>query len=614
MKKYISFVLVFSILFCSIVVCVSASNQTEISMEEFYSQLDKMALCYEEANLSTEKIEDIPLNRLIVKTKDNSPLKNYYDAAGIVEGYDGLHILQYSEEIDAAYAYGKLLSDEIEYVEYDYYLETTVPTEYSGTTELGQTHISWNSDAVKVDDAFEYIKSKDIECNEVIVAVIDSGIHSKHEFFVNSGRIKDSGFYYEVTVGLDSEGEKITEKQPSMEDDAFHGTAVSSVVLDNTMSNVLISPYRVTNSMFIRYSNMFKAFDFAVSEKVDVINISAGGGIPSESKTLYNKIKSAAQNGITVVVASGNENNLTDAVFPACHPNVITVSATDENSIPTAISNFGNAVDVSAPGANIKTPVPRLLTDNSDNEPYPAYNAYMIANGTSYATPLVAAAAATLKSIKPELSSYEIQRIIKETAYVPENWDESCAGKNYGTGIVNFYNMVKAVLEPEYSVTPTIKVNSDNKFEIVAPEGTDARIYYTLDGSVPTIDNHLTYTEPFNLRNSYKEKLIAVCHENGKLIGEPVSYDLVTEKTKTIFYKWSTNPLLNEDSEMLSYKINDPSIAAVDDEGNITGLSLGDTKITYYMASGKRVVCDVNVIYAPWQWIIIILFGGFLWY
>ncbi len=468
--------------------------------------------------------------------------------------------------------------------------------------------MSWSSYAVNVDEAFEYIENKNIMCSEVTVAVIDTGIYSKHEYFNNSERLVDSGFYYETTVGIDSEGNKITEKQSSMEDDCFHGTAVSSVIYDNTMSIVKITPYRVTNSIFIRYSNMFKAFDFAVSKNVDIINISAGGEIPGNSKTLYDKITSASNNGIMVIVASGNENKSTNTVFPACHPDVITVSATDENSKPASFSNFGNTVDVSAPGTNIKVPVPRLLTDNSDDSPYPAYNAYMISDGTSYSAPLIAAAAATLKSIDPDITPAETKRIIKETAYVPEGWDT-----NYGVGIVNFYNMVKAVLEPEISCQP-LEIRPENgKIEIIAPEGTDARIYYTIDGSVPTIDNHIKYTEPVSFRNNYIKKITAVCHENGKLISEPITYGMINHREKTIFCKWSKElPSYENSGDAIWYSRN-PEIASVDDNGKITGVSPGNTDIICRYPTGEWVTWNIKVQYSPIQLFFIICFFGFLW-
>ena len=607
MKRFLSFILLLSVCFCLLPINASA-NQAGTNMYSFYKQLDDMVLNYDGAILSTDNIDDVPVNRLIVKTKDNSQLKNYYDAIAVVEGYDGLHILQYPDEVDTIYAYNHLLSDEIEYVEYDYYLKLTVPVLSSETPETEQTYMSWSSYAVNVDEAFEYIENKNIICNEITVAVIDTGIHSKHEYFNNSDRIVDSNFYYETTVGIDSEGNKITEKQSSMEDDCFHGTAVSSVIYDNTMSIIKITPYRVTNSIFIRYSNMFKAFDFAVSKNVDIINISAGGEIPSNSKTLYDKITSATNNGIMVIVAAGNENKSANTVFPACHPAAITVSATDENNKPASFSNFGNTVDIAAPGTNIKVPVPRLLTDNSDNSPHPAYNAYMISDGTSYSAPLVAAAAATLKSIIHDITPAQAERLIKETAYVPEGWDY-----NYGSGIIDFYRLVKSVLEPEGSESPVIKLNSNDKFEIEQFALSNST-YYTLDGSEPTPENGFIYSSPLDLSKKTVSIIKAASYKNDEQIGETAVYKMSSYETLKMNYKDTKHPISSTYTKKIRWSSSDPNIATVDSEGNIKAVGVGETQVTAKLSSGKRIIYNVKVEYSKLQWFIMVFLCGFLWY
>ena len=616
-------------------ITVYATNN--IGANSFFDQVKELADRYDDSDGLSSDDEELKLtHRLIVKTETNVPLDDYYGAVAVVEGYDCLHFLQYQNKVQAENAYISFTFDDVEYVEYDFYMPLGEENELSIADELN-THLSWNSSASQVDEAFELISEYGVVCSDVNVAVIDSGIYAAHEFFNNDEikRVIDSGYIYKVEHKTKADGSTYTVDYSSMEDDLYHGTHVSGIIYDNSMDNIKILPYRVTNEKSILYSDILAAFESILirnniitpeepqlantnpNDDIDIVNMSFGGDLIEldiSGKTLNDKITLAVENGMIIVVAAGNESMNAINCFPACNPNVITVSATDENGVPASFSNFGSPVDVAAHGVGIKSPTPRTFKDDNDKVVCEAYNAYMTLNGTSFSTPLATAAIAMMKSILPEITPTEAKRIIKETTVVPQNWEENCDGLNYGTGILNFYNIAKALLEPEYSITPTIKLNPDNKFEIIAPEVTNANFYYTIDGSVPTIDNHIKYTEPFNLRNSYKEKLIAVCHENGKLIGEPVIYDLVTEKTKTIFYKWSTNPLLNEDSEMLSCKINDPSIATVDNEGNITGLSPGNTKITYYMASGKRVICDVNVIYAPWQWIIIILFWGVLWY
>lgn len=140
----------------------------ENSMEEFYFQLDEIILSCDNAIGSTDNNDDIPTNRLIVKTKTNASLENYYDAVYVAEGYDGLHILQFADEIDTSYAYTKLQSDNIEYVEYDYYLKVSEMTQNTENSEEDQPkYSSWNSLAVNVGDAIDYIKTNNVVCDTV---------------------------------------------------------------------------------------------------------------------------------------------------------------------------------------------------------------------------------------------------------------------------------------------------------------------------------------------------------------------------------------------------------------------------------------------------------------
>ncbi len=218
-----------------------------------------------------------------------------------------------------------------------------------------------------------------------------------------------------------------------------------------------------------------------------------------------------------------------------------------------------------------------------------------------------------IKSIDPDITPAEVERIIKETAFVPDDWEESCGGKNYGTGIVNFYNIARAMLGEGESQSPEIKITSDNKFEISVPDGTDARIYYTFGESLTTIDNHLTYTKPLALKCSNASKITAVCHENGKLIGEPVSYDMITYKTKNVFCKYSYELELDADTENACWSSNNPNIVQLDNEGNITANSAGKAKITCRLPTGERVIWSVNVRYTPLQAFFVLFFFGFLW-
>lgn len=628
MKKYIAFILCLFIILPSLMLSAQASS--EICATDFFSQVREMAKTYDNGDgLASNDSGFMYTNRLIVKTETNEPLNNYYGAVNVVEGYDCLHFLQYQNRTQAENAYIKFNFANVKYVEYDFYITLSETTLFN-SEDITNEHLSWNSAVSQVDDAFDYILEKNIACHEVRVAVIDSGLYAEHYFFDNSvsQRIIDSNYFYTVTYTSEEDGTDYTVNYSSMEDDFYHGTHVAGTIFDNTLKNVKIVPYRITNESDVLYSDILSAFESILikngiiipednslvnsdaADDIDIVNMSFAGNLSlldTSGKTLQDKISLAVDNGIIIVAAAGNKSKNADAFFPACHPDVISVSATDENNIPAVFSNFGSSVDIAAPGVNIRSTTPRI-TEDFNNEVRQAYSAYMTCNGTSYSAPLITAAVATLKSIDFDITFEQAKKIIKETAYVPDGWNI-----NYGTGIVNFYNMVKAVLEPEASCQPVeIKANK-GKIEIVAPEGTDARIYYTIDGSVPTIDNHIKYTEPLSFRNNYVKKIIAVCHENGKLIGEPVSYNMINHKDKTIFYKWTKTLPSNEDSGKATWYSRNSEIASVDENGKITGVSPGNTDIICTYPTGERVTWNIKVQYSPVQLFFIICFFGFLW-
>lgn len=632
-QKIISIVLLIS-LFIGYGRTYTYAEEQPMTVYEYYSLIQKFADAYSPdflASGSSENYEDILLNRLIVKTDSNEPLTNDYGAIGKLEGYNQLHILQYETEKQAESAFASLSNENVEYIEYDCYLSLydtisycychSNPSEdvsckcYSDEALQGictcpdttsENHLSWNSSAVDTDRAFEFIKEYGITCEDVTVAVIDTGVYANHEYFSpsdnESSRICIDQQYSFVEDGITYQTD---------EDDHYHGTHVSGIIYDNTMENVKICPYRVhgIKKNLLTYTEFCGAIDAAVANDVDVINMSINKSeyfYEYEMKTLKDSIDRALEKNIVLIAAAGNHSTDVKTTIPARYTELITVSATTkEMKTDLTYSNYGSCVDVGAPGTDIYSTVPRIPGRGDDTSIPEAQSVYMRTSGTSMAAPLVAAAAATLKSISPDLSAAEIQRIIKETAYVPEGWNTQ-----YGTGIVNFYNMVKAVLEPEYSGKPTIRMNSEGKIEITAPEGTDSRLYYTLDGSVPTLDNHLVYTEPFSISGKNVQFINAVCHENGKLIGEAVKYRTRSYLTLKIDYKETVNPL-NADAKWYSW---DEEIAIVDDEGNITGIGVGETTVTAVLESGKRINYNVCVEYTKLQWFIRIFLLGFLWY
>lgn len=626
----------------------SSAAEREIDVYEYNKLIRKLTDAYVPDNfVSTEEIAEYPLNRLIVKTTSNEPLENDYGASDKIEGYNCLHILQYETEEETDEAYKNLINDDIEYVEYDYWLtitdslkscycEESVSSIYLCSCtgyafcpcedpDAKGDHYSWSSSAVQVDEAFRLIDEHGISCEPIKVAVLDTGVYAAHEEFSKNGdvenRIKTDPDYVYI---------KNYVSYPSDEDDYYHGTHVAGIVHNNTMDNVVIYSYRMSGKTLsaLSCSELTAAINAAVAEDVDVINMSLRREEffkDSDNRLLEESLKYAVANNVVIVAGAGNDSDNADNFIPSKFDEVITVSATTRNNVPDkSYSSYGECVDIGAPGTDIRSTSPR---NEKDDEIVESPKMMMRISGTSMATPLVSAAAAIIKSIDPDITPAEVKRIIKETAYVPDDWEESCDGKNYGTGIVNFYNIAKTMLDPEYSVTPTVKLNDDNKIEITAPEGTDARIYYSIgtktsEATVPTIDNHLLYSEPIDIEKFIKEnkgndaikEVIAVCHENGKLIGKPAEFQVFSQKSDTINYKKTVRILAKSKALGAKWSVQNPDIVSIDGEGNITGVGVGETRVTVKYPSGEKEYYNITVKYAWWQEIIRIFFLGFLWY
>ena len=96
-----------------------------------------------------------------------------------------------------------------------------------------------------------------------------------------------------------------------------------------------------------------------------------------------------------------SSNTLQTPVYPACFniPNIISVAAIQNNGNLASYSNYGNAIDIAAPGTDI------LSTTPGDS--------YGMMSGTSMAVPFVTGTAALIKSYDASLSIDEIVQRIK---------------------------------------------------------------------------------------------------------------------------------------------------------------------------------------------------------
>ncbi|MBQ6265531.1 MAG: S8 family serine peptidase [Clostridia bacterium] len=380
-----------------------------------------------------------------------------------------------------------------------------------------------------------------------------------------------------------------------------HGTAVAYTIEKNTPDSVKIIPYKTPNiNNQICYSALNIAIDNAVDKGADIINFSIG--FEGKNKEFWNKtLYNTHEAGVAVVVAAGNEGkNISNTGFyPSCNDYVVTVAATNkttsENTLESlkkagCVTNYGECVDISAPGEEIWCA-------------YNLFNMLTPREGTSFAAPLVTSALAILKSAKPDLTLMQCESILKNNVTVPDEW---IAG-SYGTGVVN----VKKMFENSLSDLPKITLSSSGA--VITAEN-NAIIFYTTDGTIPVAGVSPVYTSPIDTLRSNIKTICAIACENGKLPSCTVEAKLKWEDKINITYKQKVKIKLAADRSCRYCYSTDESVATVDEDGYLTGVSSGKTKVVVETFDNRRCEYLVTVRYSLPQWIIILFLFGFIWY
>ena len=140
-----------------------------------------------------------------------------------------------------------------------------------------------------------------------------------------------------------------------------------------------------------------------------VVNLSATGGI---NQAVMTTVKDLYDNGIVVVVSAGNYNYDACYLSPAASPYAITVGAIDFTDTSAYFSNWGQCVDVFAPGMTIMSTFPQAI--------FPAG----ILHGTSMAAPHVSGAVARyMSSLSYAPTPDEVKSWVNSTATTGSiNW------------------------------------------------------------------------------------------------------------------------------------------------------------------------------------------------
>lgn len=362
--------------------------------------------------------------RLLV-IADSEP--DSYGANNIIIMPDGSYILQYSSYQETKSAYDHLLSNGV---------NVTPDTVFTiNSDDSASDHIGWGADYIQADAFNSYLLDTygSSDCMEdIYIAVIDSGVDYNHPFL--NGRIAlEKG--YDIYNG---------DSDPM--DDHSHGTHVSGIICDTTLDNVLIIPYKITNSTGkASLTNLITALMMAVENDADVINLSLGSDDDNQGVKAVLKpyIDNALEQGIIVVSAAGNGLKDANNSCPANIEELITVSACDSSGSFASTSNFGDVVDICAPGIDIYSSI--------------LNSKYGTKSGTSMACPYVSSVCAMLKTIDRSINTSKAEQLITSSA---SDAGEPGFDIYYGNGILNAEKLLTYFKPVEQRFTGTI-LNND---------------------------------------------------------------------------------------------------------------------------------------------------------
>lgn len=348
-------------------------------------------------------------------------------------------------EIDSNDNINKVLSEfkkdtNVEYVQANYKLKPS-DIQYDerfgeewGLKNSGQT-IQWQKGTLGIDINAEEAWKITEGSPSVIVGIADTGIDINHydlkeNIFINTNEVPNNGIdddgngYIDDVNGWDFANEDNTVFDSTSSD--THGTQVAGIIAANADDNgirgiaskVKILPLKFINDGEGYTSDVIDSIEYAKHRGVKIMNCSFGGS--EDNQVLKDAM---ATSDMLFVCAAGNDGSSTP-IYPAAFglQNVISVGAVDNTGEYASFSNYGENVNVAAPGVSILSTIPKDM--------------YNYASGTSMATAYVTGTAALVESIVPNMTATQLSTRIKSSSKVLD----SLKNKVTSSGIVDAAN------------------------------------------------------------------------------------------------------------------------------------------------------------------------------
>ena len=242
------------------------------------------------------------------------------------------------------------------------YAEPDFVAEAVGSPDDPYFGIQWGLTKIEAPQAWEVTTGS----SSINIAILDSGVDLDHPDLANK-LISNINFSSSATTDdIYGHGTHVAGIAAAMTDNKV---GVAGLGYSATIMNVKVLGDSGSGS----YSGVASGIIWAADNGAEVINMSLGGS--SDSSTLEDAVDYAWGKGVVVVASAGNSGSTTPS-YPAYYTNCIAVAATDANDAKASWSNYGDWVDVAAPGVSIYS----TLKDNG----------YGYKSGTSMASPHVA--------------------------------------------------------------------------------------------------------------------------------------------------------------------------------------------------------------------------------
>lgn len=374
----------------------------------------------------------------------------------------------------------------------------------------------------------DYLNMRDVwnsyTGRNVAIAVIDTGIDTDHPEFAN----RISPYSYNATedkIVKDHYGEDGNYDWSLIEDTQGHGTSVAGVLAASMNSDniigiapnaqiLVIKAECREDGTFERTSDLVFGLYYAIERDVQVVNMSFGSplAIDFEKDPFYAPTKLAYDSDIICVAAAGNEGT-SGLMSPACHEYVIGVGAIDENWTLADYSNYGENVNVVAPGTTYTTMIG---------------GGYGTQTGTSFSSPMVAGAVALFM----QGNRYATFDLVQEVLYA-SSYDLGAPGMDwdYGYGALDISafilekrgTIIFDMLTDEVKDLERIYIHGHGLQVLPEPE----RLYAVFDGWY--YDD--TFTQEVDFTDRYYEDITVYAKWVNEDDGLPYTYVVLDDGT-----------------------------------------------------------------------------------